>query len=263
MDLALKPEADRAEAPVSAPARTGRPGHLSAEKRVHKQAASTGLRSALHAAAALAGRDLRGALRRPAELVTPLAFQALLALLFALAIGPLPQTLRTLAPALLWVGALLASLLSLPRLFAADLADGSLEHWLLSPHPTVLLVAAKVLSHWLLSGLPLVLMAPALGLFFGLDAAGIGRLAGALLLGTPVLALLGALGAALTLQARAAGAVLALLLLPLYVPVLIFGSGASQAANALPHLTLLAGLLAGALALLPAATAAALRLTLD
>jgi heme exporter protein B len=261
MDLALKPEADRPGA--TALPRPARAASLSPGKRVHRAAASTGLRSALHAAAALAGRDLRVALRRPAELLTPLAFQALLALLFALAIGPLPETLRTLAPALLWVGALLASLLALPRLFAADLADGSLEHWLLSPHPTVLLVAAKTGAHWLQSGLPLVLMAAPLGLLFGLDGAAIGRLALALLLGTPVLALLGALGAALTLQARAAGAVLALLLLPLYVPVLIFGSGAAQAANALPHLTLLAGLLAGALALLPAATAAALRLTLD
>ena len=124
------------------------------------------------------------------------------------------------------------------------------------------MVAAKVAAPWLLSGLPLVLLAPALGLLFGLDADAMGRLALALLLGTPVLALLGALGAALTLQARAAGAVLALLLLPLYVPVLIFGSAAAQP-GALPHLTLLAGLLAGALALLPAATTAALRLTLD
>jgi len=217
--------------------------------------------TALHAASALARRDLRAALRQPGELLAPLGFALVVVALFPLGLAPDAALLRQLAPGLLWVVALLASLLALPRLFAADLADGTLEQWLLAPQPRALLVLAKLAVHWLLTGLPLVLLAPLLGLLLGLEQ--VGALALSLLLGTPLLSLLGALGAVLTLQARAGTGLLALLLLPLEVPVLVFGSAAAQPGSGAAPWYLLAALLAAGLALTPWACAAALSLTLD
>lgn len=212
-------------------------------------------------------RDLRLAGRRPGEVMTSLAFFIVVASLFAIGIGPEPQLLQRIAPGVIWVAALLATLLGLPRLFAADHADGTLEQMALSPQPLVLLVGGKILAHWLLCGLPLVLLAPLLGLQFNLEAGTLGVLALALLLGTPVLSLVGAVGAALTLGVRGGGALLAVLLLPLSVPTLVFGSGAveSYAAglDATPHLSLLAALLIMSLPLAPWAATAALRINLE
>ncbi|MGH8355519.1 MAG: heme exporter protein CcmB, partial [Pseudomonas sp.] len=166
---------------------------------------------------------------------------------------------------LVWVAALLAVLLSLDGLFRSDFEDGSLEQWVLSPHPLPLLVLAKVLAHWLFSGLALVLLAPLLALMLGLPARCLPVLLLSLLLGTPVLSLLGAVGAALTVGLKRGGLLLALLILPLYIPVLILGSGALQAAlQGLPaagYLLWLASLTALAVTLTPFAIAAGLTIS--
>ena len=183
----------------------------------------------MSAIAAVLQRDLRLAMRRKSEVLTAVFFFVVVASLFPLAIGPEPDMLRKIAPGILWVGALLASLLSLARLFAADYQDGTLEQMALSPTPMPLLVAAKVLAHWLLSGLPLALLLPVLALQFDLDSATMWVLFTSLLLGTALLSLLGAVGAALTLGVRGGEVLLSLLLLPLYIPALVFGSGAVEA----------------------------------
>lgn len=212
-------------------------------------------------------RDLLLARRRRAEVLTPLFFFMMATALFPLGIGPEGGLLRTMAPGILWVTALLSTLLSLGRLFEQDGLDGTLEQMLLSPEPLSVIVMAKVLAHWLMAGLPLVLLSPLLALQFGLPPDAAGAMALSLALGTPVLSLLGAIGAALTLGLRGAGVLVALLVLPLCMPVLIFGAGAvgSWAGPQGPsaNLSLLAGLLAGALALCPWAAAAALRLAME
>jgi heme exporter protein B len=212
-------------------------------------------------------RDLTLALRRRADVLTSLFFFVIVVSLFPLGVGPEMATLRTMGPGVVWVAALLASMLSLGRLFALDYLDGTLEQMLVAPYPLALLVLGKVGAHWLASGLPLVLIAPFLGLQFGLAASSLKVLMAALLLGTPTLSLLGAIGAALTLGLRGGGVLLALLVLPLYVPVLIFGAGAveSHAAGlgAQGHLSLLAAFLVLAAVFTPWATAVALRISLD
>lgn len=212
-------------------------------------------------------RDLRLAGRRRGEVMTSLIFFVVVVSLFPLGIGPEMQLLQRIGPGVIWVAALLATLLGLPRLFAADHADGTLEQMALSPQPLVLLVAGKVMAHWLLCGLPLVLLAPLLGLQFNLDGGALQVLVLALLLGTPVLSLIGAVGAALTLGVRGGGALVALLLLPLYVPALVFGAGAveshSAGLSAAPQLSLLGALLTVALAFAPWAATAALRIALE
>jgi heme exporter protein B len=216
---------------------------------------------------AVARRDLLLAMRRKAEVLTALFFFVIVTSLFPLGIGADPALLRKIAPGVLWVGALLATMLGLQRMFAADHADGTLEQMALSPTPLALLVGGKNLAHWLVSGLPLVLLAPLLGLQFDLDATSLGVLALGLLLGTPVLSLVGSIGAALTLGVRGGGVLLSLLVLPLYIPTLIFGAGAVQAQasgqGAGGHLSLLAALLALALFFAPWATTAALRIALE
>src|SRR6516225_10419703 len=174
-------------------------------------------------------RDLKLALRSRTELAVHLLFYVIVVSLFPLASSPEKNLLRTLGPGVLWVAALLASLLALPRLFAADFADGTLEQIALSSYPLPSLIAGKILAHWLATGAPLVLLSPLLALQFGLDGQETMILVVGLLLGTPTLSLLGAIGAALTLGVRGGGALLALLILPLYVPVLIFGAGAVDA----------------------------------
>jgi heme exporter protein B len=212
-------------------------------------------------------RDLLLAFRRRADVLSSVFFFIIVTTLFPLGVGPEPALLRTMAPGILWVAALLASMLALGRLFALDHADGTLEHMLLSPEPLALIVVGKVLAHWLISGLPLVLLAPLLGIQFDLPRASLLVLFFSLLIGTPVLSLIGAIGAALTLGLRGGGVLVALLVLPLYVPVLIFGAGAVGAeADGLgggAHLLLLGGMLAAALALAPWATAAALRIAVE
>lgn len=212
-------------------------------------------------------RDLLLAFRRRTDVLSTLVFFVIVCTLFPLGVGPEPELLRTLGPGVLWVAALLASTLALNRLFGLDHADGTLEQLLLSPEPLVLIVAGKVAAHWLISGLPLVLLTPLLALQFGLDAQATASLALSLLIGTPALSLVGAIGAALTLDVRGGGVLVALLVLPLYAPVLIFGAGAAAAdaggSAAEANLLLLGGLLAGAAALAPWATASALRISLE
>ena len=212
-------------------------------------------------------RDLTIAMRRRADVFTTLIFFAIVVSLFPLGIGPEPNTLRLIAPGIVWVGALLASMLALEQIFSADHRDGTLEQMLLTPQPVALLVAGKVLAHWLVSGVPLVLMAPLLGLQFDLSWEALQTLIVSLLLGTPTLSLIGAIGAALTLGLRSGGVLLALLVLPLYIPVLIFGAGAVEATvsglGGQSHLSMLAAILVGSLVLTPLATAAALRVAED
>ena len=212
-------------------------------------------------------RDLRLALRRKAEWLSALFFFVLVAALFPLAIGPEPDTLRQIGSGVLWVAALLASMLSLGRLFEVDHQDGSLEQLTLSAAPLTWLVSAKLLAHWMISGLPLVVLSPLLGLQLGLDPQSLATLALTLLIGTPVLTLLGGIGAALTLGVRGGGVLQSLLLLPLYVPVLVFGTGAVEAQlrglGAQAHVSVLLALLLAAAALSPWACAAAIRLALE
>lgn len=212
-------------------------------------------------------RDLTLAGRRPVDVLTAVIFFVIVVSLFPLAVGPEARTLATIAPGVVWVAALLASMLSLGRLFNADYADDTLEQMLLAPQPLSLLVFGKVVAHWLVAGAPLVLISPLLGLQFGLSAEGLVMLALALLMGTPALSLVGALGAALTIGLRGGGALISLLVLPLCVPVLIFGAGAVEAAvsgmDAGAHLSLLGAFLVMALCFGPWVTAAALRIALD
>ena len=212
-------------------------------------------------------RDLLLAMRRKAEVLTALFFFVIVTSLFPLGIGPEPALLRKIAPGVLWVGALLATMLGLQRMFAADYADGTLEQMALSPQPLALLVAGKNVAHWLVCGLPLVVLAPVLGLQFGLDGQSLAVLTLGLLIGTPVLSLVGSVGAALTLGVRGGGALLSLLVLPLYVPTLIFGAGAVEAQQsgmgASGHLSLLAALLALAAFFAPWATTTAIRIALE
>ncbi|MBU1358064.1 MAG: heme exporter protein CcmB [Gammaproteobacteria bacterium] len=216
---------------------------------------------------AIVVRDLRLSFRRPADSGALLCFFVLVVSLFPLAVGPEPQLLRRMAPGVVWVAALLASMLSLGRLFADDHRDGTLEQLLLSPCPLAALVAGKALAHWLVSGLPLAIVSPLLALQFGLGGDATAALAGSLLLGTPVLSLVGAIGAALTVGVRSAGVLLSLLVLPLLVPVLVFGTAAVDAADggtgAAAHFSLLGALLILSLAGGPIATAAALRIALE
>ncbi len=216
---------------------------------------------------AMLRRELLLTLRRRSEIATVLMFFVIVASLFPLAIGPEPQRLRAIGPGVLWVGALLSTLLGLHRMFAEDYADGTLEQLALSPTPLAWLVAGKIVAHWLVAGLPLVLLAPALGLQYGMPPAALALLVAALLLGTPLLSLIGSIGAALTLGARGGGALLALLLLPLYVPALVFGSGALTAqASGLDssgHLALLGAMLVVAAFLAPMASAAAIRIAIE
>lgn len=211
-------------------------------------------------------RDLRLALRSKAELGVQLLFYVIVVALVPLGVGPDSVLLRALGPGVLWVAALLASLLALPRLFAMDFADGTLEQMAMSPYPLPALISGKIAAHWLATGLPLVVASPLLGLQFGLGGDELVVLALGLLLGTPTLSLIGAVGAALTLGLRN-GALLALLVLPLYVPVLIFGAGAVDAVRtglgAGAELSLLGAGLLAALVGAPLAAAAAVRIAID
>lgn len=212
-------------------------------------------------------RDLTIAFRRRADIFTTLVFFVIVVSLFPLGIGPELDTLRLIAPGIVWVGALLASMLALELIFSADHRDGALEQMLLTPQPVSLLVIGKVVAHWLVTGVPLVLIAPLLGLQYDLGWPALQALIVSLLLGTPTLSLIGAIGAALTIGLRSGGVLLALLVLPLYIPVLIFGAGAVEATvsglGGQAHLSMLGAILIASLVLAPLATAAALRVAED
>ena len=223
--------------------------------------------SLITACRSMLGRDLTLAMRRRADVLTTLFFFLIVVSLFPLGVGPEIDILREIAPGVIWVAALLASMLSLGRLFSDDYQDGTLEQILLLPHPLSVLVLNKVVAHWLVSGLPLVIFSPLLGMQLGLDMESIAILMVTLVLGTPVLSLIGAVGAALTVGLRGGGVLVSLLVLPLYIPVLIFGAGAVDSAAAglgvEAQMSLLGAFLAMALVLTPWATAAALRISLD
>ncbi|WP_029012361.1 heme exporter protein CcmB [Niveispirillum irakense] len=212
-------------------------------------------------------RELRLALRQGADAAMAVLFFVLCVVMFPFGIGPEPNVLARIAPGVILVAALLASLLSLDRLFQADYEDGSLELLSLSPLGLEAVAAAKLVAHWLVTGLPLILAAPLLALFLNLPADGFPILLLTLALTTPLLSLIGGVGSALTLGARRGGVLLPLLVMPLYVPALIFAAAAIDSAlmghSARPHLLLLGGLLAGAATLAPLGTAAALRAALD
>jgi heme exporter protein B len=212
-------------------------------------------------------RDLALAWRRRADVLITLLFFVIVASLFPLGVGPEPQLLRAIGSGVVWVAALLASMLALSRLFAADYADGTLEQMLLSATPLGWIVIAKVVAHWFVASLPLVLIAPLLGIQFGLHGDSLIALTLALALGTPCLSLIGAIGAALTLGLRNGGVLLALLVLPLYIPVLIMGTLAVEATasglSAQSYLQLLAALSIAALALAPWAISLAIRISYE
>lgn len=216
---------------------------------------------------AVVARDLLIAARRRSDVLTTFFFFVIVVSLFPLGVGPEPDTLREIAPGVVWVAALLAAMLSLARMFGADYADGTLEQLVLTPQPLTLLVLSKVLAHWLTTGLPLVLMAPLMGLQFDLPGDALATLLVSLLIGTPALSLVGAVGAALTLGVRGGGALTAVLVLPLYVPVLVFGAGAVTASatgmGVAGHLSLLGAMSLAALVFAPWATAMALRISLE
>jgi heme exporter protein B len=187
--------------------------------------------------------------------------------LFPLGIGPETQLLRLIAPGVVWVAALLASMLSLGRMFENDYQDGTLEQMLLTPQPLYLVVLGKIVAHWLVAEIPLVLIAPLLGMQFGLSRDTLLLLFVTLLLGTPVLSLIGSVGAALTLGLRGSGVLISILVLPLYIPVLIFGAGAVEASiigsSPQSHLYLLAAVGLLSLTFGPWAAAAGLRISLE
>ncbi len=212
-------------------------------------------------------RDLTLAFRHRAELANPLLFFIIVVSLFPLAISPESKVLQEIAPGVIWVAALLASMLSLDNLFRGDFDDGTLEQLVLSGHSLSLLVLAKVLAHWLLTGLPLLLLSPLLGVFLFMPTPAIQTLFITLALGTPILSLVGAIGVALTVGLQRGGVLLALLVLPLYIPVLIFAANAVDNSAAgfdvSGQIYFLAALLSLALTLSPMATAASLRISLS
>lgn len=212
-------------------------------------------------------RDLLLAMRRQSDVLTTLFFFVIVVSLFPLSVGPEMNMLRTMAPGVVWVAALLASMLALGRMFSSDYLDGTLEQMLLSPHSLSMLVLGKAFAHWLVTGVPLVLMAPILGIQYDLPADALYVLTASLLLGTPILSLIGAIGAALTLGLRGGGVLVSLLVLPLYIPVLIFGSGAVEASSAGlgygAHFSLLGAFLLVSLVFAPWATASSLRISME
>ncbi len=223
--------------------------------------------SLLNAFTAIVRRDLVLAMRRRSEIANPVLFFILVITLFPLGIGAQPNLLQAIAPGIIWVSALLATMLSLDSLFRSDFDDGSLEQILLSPYPTSILVLGKITAHWLTTGLPLLIVAPLLAMFLGMPDQTLGILLLTLLLGTPILSLIGAVGVALTVGLRRGGMILSLLVLPLYVPVLIFASNAVEmASGGLPvtaQINILISMLLLALVLAPWPTAAALKMSMN
>ena len=210
-------------------------------------------------------RDLMIAIRHKDDMLNPLLFFVIVVTLFPLGIGPEANTLSRIAPGIIWVAALLSSLLSLDRLFKSDHNDGSLEQMLLSPQPVFILVLAKIIAHWLITGLPLIIIAPLLAVLLHLHEASYFALFITLLIGTPILSFIGAIGAALTVGIKKGGVLLSLIILPLYIPVLIFATSAiDTAAMYLPYggqLAIIAAIFVLALTLAPFAVSSALKVS--
>ena len=216
---------------------------------------------------ALLQRDLTLAFRNRGELTNPLVFFLMVIAMVPLGVSPESKVLANLAAGMIWVVALLATLLSLDSLFRNDFDDGSLEQILISPHPLYFIVLVKVFVHWLVTGLPLALISPLLGVMLFLPDAGFVPLCLSLLMGTAVLSLIGAIGAALTVALRKGGLLLSLIIMPLYVPVLIFGASVVRTAiDGFPvagELAVLGAFLAMAIVLAPIAAAGALRISVN
>lgn len=216
---------------------------------------------------ALLLRDLRLAVRNRSESLAPLLFLIMVTTLFPLGLGPDPKQLAVIAPGVVWVAALLATMLSLNHLFASDYSDGTLEQMIMAPYPLPALALVKVLAHWLASGLPLVLVAPILAIALNLPSHAIGVMFLSLLLGTPILSMVGAIGVALTVGLRRGGMFLSMLVLPLFIPVLIFATAAIVSAadgmSAASNLYFLGAMLVLAITLTPYAMATALRISLS
>ena len=212
-------------------------------------------------------RDLLLALKQKSDIVQTLFFFAVVVTLVPLGVGAETNLLRSMAPGVVWVAALLAALLSLPRLFAHDWADGTLEQMLISAEPLTVIVLAKVSAHWLVTGVPMTVFSLVFGVMFDLPAEETWVLTAALALGTPVLSLVGAIGAALTLGLRAGSVLTSLLVLPLYIPVLVFGAGAAvqvaMSVSPAAYLMVTGALALFALAAAPFAVAAALRISMQ
>ncbi|WP_029687398.1 heme exporter protein CcmB [Tatumella saanichensis] len=212
-------------------------------------------------------RELKVAFRSGSEIINPLWFFLIVITLFPLGIGPDIKLLARIAPGIVWVAALLSSLLAMERIFRDDFLDGSLEQLVLLPAPLPLTVLGKVIAHWLVTGLPLIILSPLASLLLSLNFPGWCGLALTLLLGTPTLSFLGAIGVALTVGLRRGGVLLSLLVLPLAVPVLIFSSAAieaaSQGVSIGGYLAILGAMLVASITLAPFATAAALRISLQ
>ncbi len=210
-------------------------------------------------------RDLTIAFRHKDDILNPLLFFIIVITLFPLGIGPESATLARIAPGIIWVAALLSTLLSLDRLFKSDHTDGSLEQMLLSPQPLFIIVLAKIIAHWCLTGLPLIFVAPLLAVMLNLHESSYLALMLTLLIGTPILSFLGAIGVALTVGIKKGGVLLSLLVLPLYIPVLIFATSAIDTASLnLPYdgqLAIIAALLIGSITLSPFAVSAALKVS--
>ncbi len=223
--------------------------------------------SLTHSAFSLLKRDLLGAVRQSSDILNPIVFFLMVVTMMPLGISPESKSLAFLAPGLLWVIALLATLLSLDSLFRSDYEDGSLEQIILSPHPLYFMVIAKVFAHWLTTGLPLTFVAPVLGILLALPAEGYLPLWLSLLLGTVTLSLIGAIGAALTVSLRKGGLLLSLIIMPLYVPVLIFGASAVRlAVDGFAYsspLAILGAFCALALVLAPLAISGALKMSVE
>lgn len=213
---------------------------------------------------AILRRDITVTLRRRSQWLNPVLFFVIVVSLFPLGVGPEANTLQQIGPGVIWVGALLATLLSLDTLFTADHADGTLEQMTMTPQPLSVLSLAKIIAHWLTSGVPLILISPLLAVFLQMSWQTLPVVMLSLALGTLSLSLIGAIGAALTVGLRHGGVLLSLLILPLFVPVLIFGTGAVQSQQlgieVEAQLSLLAAITFAALALAPLAVAAALRI---
>ncbi|HPE01987.1 MAG TPA: heme exporter protein CcmB [Burkholderiaceae bacterium] len=212
-------------------------------------------------------RDLLLAMRQKSDVLNTLFFFVVVVTLVPLGVGPEPNLLRAIAPGVVWVAALLAAMLSLPRLFANDYADGTLEQMLLSAEPLPLIVLGKAVAHWLVTGLPLTVVSLVFGVMFNLGTELTLVMAASLLVGTPVLSLIGAVGAALTLGVRGGGVLTSLLVLPLYIPVLIFGAGAVEASAAsidsTAYFLIVGAIFLFSAALTPWAVAAALRVAAE
>jgi heme exporter protein B len=215
----------------------------------------------------LVRRDVGLAFRQGSASTMVVMFFILTVTLFPLGVGPEANILQRISSGVLWVAAMLASMLSLDRLFQADFEDGSLDLLTLGSLPLEVTVLAKCLAHWLTTGLPLIIIAPLLGVLLHLEPSGYVTLLISMLLGTPTLSLIGSIGAALTVGVRRGGVLLSLLVIPLYIPVLIFGVGSIDAAigglTERPHLLVLGAMLLGSVALCPWAAAAALKLNLE